>query len=294
MLRTAILTLTAAGMLQASVSGQNQTHTVIFVSDATNGEIEQTIALPAFPDIRSPEFSPDGRYVAMCGFRSAQQRTDVRILIVDLTNGELTDLGAGLMPSWSADGNWIAVSMRNADRGVLIRSVHGTEERLIDPEGRGIQWAPDGRRLAYVRRGNLVIYDLVSDSSRELFDADDQPYDYIYWNCKWSPDSRRICFKGKRDDDTLDIAIVTLTDDGAELNARSSDLGVLADIAWNSNEPMILIPKHRTESARLQMFALNPDGIDPPERWNLQPSDRHNGGMSFSRDGKRIVYMSRD
>ena len=289
MKRTINVTLLVLCSGSSPIAGQDQAHHVIFVSDSESGEIEQTISLPAFPEI-----SPDGRYVAMDGWRARQQYRDAHVLIVDLETGELIDLGPGAMPSWSADGQWVAISKYSPVRGVFIRSVKDAEERLIDGEGWGFQWSPDGRRLAYVRDGNLMIRDLATESNDELFVENDLPYDFIYWNCKWSPDSRRICFKGKRSDGALEIAIVALSDDGPELVVRGSADGIAEDFAWHPLEPMILVPKAHAESGRLQLFAFDPDGTEAPTRWNRQPADRNNGGMSFSRDGRRIVYMSRD
>ncbi|REJ86986.1 MAG: hypothetical protein DWQ34_21565 [Planctomycetota bacterium] len=294
MLRTAVQIASVVFLASTTVAGRDVPRHVIFVASTENGEIEQTIALPAFPNIFSPEISPDGRYVAMDGWRAGETLTDAHVLIVELKTGELTDLGKGAMPSWSADGRWVAISKYQPDGGVFVRSVDGDEERLVDRDGWGIQWSPDGKQLAYARDGNLVVYNLAAETAFEIFDRSNLPYSYIYWNCKWSPDSERICFKGRRTDGTLEVAIATLADEGVQLTARCPADNVAEDVAWHPFKPMILIPQPDAEIGRLQMFAFDPDGSDPPTRWDRQPADRHNGGMSFSRDGERIVYMSAD
>ena len=183
--------------------------------DGTNAR--RVAGIPGFPIINSPEISPDGKWVAVDGWTWDQQTPDAVLLIVNLETGLVKNLGMGAMPSWSADGLWIAYSKYEPQGGVFIREVDGSAERLIDENGWGIQWAPDGFKLAYERQGNLVVYDLRSNEGREVFPHGTSPYDYIYWNCRWSPDSKRVCFKGRRFDKTIDIAIVSTTDVAANL-----------------------------------------------------------------------------
>lgn len=41
-----------------------------------------------------------------------------------------------------------------------------------------------------------------------------------------------------------------------------------------------------------QTYEFDPDGEDPPKPLAGQPTDRHNSGMSWSKDGKMLVFES--
>ena len=117
-----------------------------------------------FAIINSPEVSPDGKFVAVDGWKADQNLRDARVLVVDVRNGEVKDLVKGCMPTWSPDGKWIALCKYADERGVYIRSLDGKVERLLDRNGWGIQWSPDGLKAAYSRRGKLVVHNFVSDT----------------------------------------------------------------------------------------------------------------------------------
>ena len=127
--------------------------TAIYAMDADGGNVRELASIPDYPIINSPELSPDGEWVAVDGWKRDESLTDARILLVHLEDGAVLNLGKGAMPSWSADGKWIALCKYGPERGVYICSLDGETERLIDREGWGIQWAPDGETLIFVSRG---------------------------------------------------------------------------------------------------------------------------------------------
>lgn len=264
----------------------------IYALGADGKTARRVAAIPAFPIINSPEVSPDGAWVAVDGWNWDQDLHDAHLLIVNLRTGELKDLGQGAMPSWAPDGKWIACSKYGPDGGVFIREVDGNVEELIDRDGWGILWSPDGEKLAYTRDGNIVVFNRVTGRRHEVFPAGEAPYAYIFWNCAWSPDSRRICFKGQRHDKSIDIAIVSATGDGPELRVRCEGQDYNEDIAWHPNGRRITIPRGSAAGQTGQIFEFDPDGDAPPALLAGQPADRNNAGMCWSRDGKTFYFVS--
>jgi Tol biopolymer transport system component len=66
----------------------------------------------------------------------------------------LTDLPATSPPAWSPDGEWLAISTRDAVW--LVRADRRGERRLASlPLTSQVSWAPDGRALAVVADGSL-------------------------------------------------------------------------------------------------------------------------------------------
>lgn len=237
--------------------------------------------------IGSPDLSPDGKKVALDGWKVGQQPHDARLLIADLETGDIRDLGPGAMPTWSPEGSLIAFSQYSG--GVWIRSVNGTESKQIDPNGWGIQWSPDGRRLAYTIGGQLMIYDVLAEKKKEVFPANAVPYDRIRWNCTWSPDSKKVCFIGDKVQVGPDLRLVIVAVDGDKPEPQVLDVanGLLEDIAWHPDGTRIVVPNRE---GRLMVY--RPDGSEPPQELKGQPTDRNNGGSSWSRDGKLLVFMS--
>ena len=121
---------------------------------------------PDGTDLRFPEFSPDGRRVAMR--RTVQGNTDIWLL--DLVRGGLTrltfDAAADLNAVWSADGTRIAFNRRLNALYVKPSNGLGAETLVADsPDNKVLQdWSRDGRWMVY--------YDLHQTNGRDLWAMD--------------------------------------------------------------------------------------------------------------------------
>ena len=67
------------------------------------------------------------------------------------------------------------------------------------------------------------------------------------------------------------------------------------DIGWHPQTGRIAVPKRRLNSKQKgQIYVINPNDKDPYlDILPGQPDDRNNGGLSWSRDGKLFVFVSR-
>ena len=266
----------------------------IYAIDADGTNARKVAAVPKVPILNSPEISPDGKWVAVDGWNWDQNSRDARNLAVNLETGRVKDLGVGCMPTWSFDGKWIAYSKYAPEGGVFIRQVDGDEVRQIDPEGWGIQWSPDGFKLAFTRDGNIIIYDFIGDVFREIFPPNEHPYSYIYWNMKWSPDSKQICFKGRRSDKSIDFAIVSATPGMPKLGVICDGDGddYNEDIGWHPEGTRVSLPRKALAGRPGQIYEFNTDKGKPLVPLAGQPADRNNGGLCWSRDGKTLYFVS--
>jgi Tol biopolymer transport system component len=259
----------------------------------SNGRNARTLAYaPGYHIINSPEISPDGRFVAVDGWRAKESLTAARLLVIDIKSGDVDNLGAGAMPNWSPDGKWMAFCKYFNERGVFVRSLDGKTERHIDPRGWGIQWSPDGWKVAYARGNRFVVHNFVSGLSREIVPPG-WDYTRIYWNPTWSPDSTEICFKARHKQGHDEFAIVSVESDVPTVRRRISADGFNEDIAWHPDGTRILIPQAPVDGVHGQIYEFDPAKDDEPSRLAGQPKDRHNAGMCWSRDGKTLFFISR-
>jgi len=263
----------------------------VWAMNADGSNLRRVASFGDFAIVNSPEVAPDGKYVAVDGWKAHQNLRDARVLVVDVRTGEVKDLVKGCMPTWSPDGKWIALCKYGDERGVYIRSIDGKVERLIDRDGWGIQWSPDGLKAAYSRRGKLVVHNFVSDSERVVEPAD-WDYTYIYWNPTWSPDSKQVCFKAKHKDGHSEFAIVNVTSNMAAVRRRINADNFNEDIAWHKDGSRIVIPRKPKDSQRAQLCEFDPDEAAEPTPIKGQPVDRHQGGMCWTRDGNTLFFIS--
>ena len=250
------------------------------------------IVIPDYPNIYSPEISPDGKWVAVDGWKRAQLSTAAHLLIASVETDEVRDLGIGCIPQWSADGKKIAYSRYG--RGVFVRNFEGdADEKLIDPRGWAIEFSPDGKQTAYVTgSNNFVIHDVDTDDKRPVFPVGQSPYRYIEHNFAWSPDSKQICFKGHRANGAVDVGIVNATDGDPNLRVLCDGKDVSSDFSWLPGGRRLMFARRPEGSPRTQIFEIDPDGMKPSFRYPKQPLDRNNICVCWSRDGKTFVYLS--
>ncbi len=259
------------------------------------------ITIPDYPTVFSPEISPDGKWVAVDGWKRGENNVAAHVLIASLETDEVRDLGIGCIPHWSADSRRIAYSKYN--QGVFVRDFElDSEEESIDPQGWAIEFSPDGRKFAYLHNyTNFIIRDVATNEKRSLFAEGKSPYRYIEHNFAWSPDSQRICFKGHRADGGLEVGIVHTT--GGDPNLRlpfEANVRVLCDakeigqeLSWLTDK-RLMFPRTPAGATKSQIHVIDPDGENgkPSERYAKQPANRNNVGVSWSRDGKTFVYIS--
>ncbi len=267
----------------------------IWAMDADGRNARKVARVPDYPIINSPEISPDGTRVAVDGWKTGERNVDAVILIVDIKTGDVENHGKGCMPTWAPNGKSIALCKYGAERGVYIRSLDRKTEVRIDPQGWGIQWSPDGLKLAYIKRGQFIVYTSANDSW-DIIAPKDWDFRFIYWNATWSPDSSRLCFKGKNTRGLEQFAVVNLNGD---VEARISGKGFNPDIAWHADGKRIVIPQGAAAGQFGKMVEFNPDDVDEQSKQvgitvKGQPNKRHNGGMSWSRDGKTLFFISRE
>jgi len=251
-----------------------------------------SLAIPAFEILRSPEISPSGTHLAICGWEAGQNNFASHVLIIDLETEEVRDLGSGYLPNWSADGRRLAYSRYG--EGVFIRPTEDAEgqEETIDTQGAGLRFSPDGRSTVYVKRNKLIIHDVNLGLNRTLFDEQESPYRSIEPAVAWSPDSKRLCLLGHRRDGQSEIAIISVTDQHPAVRVACDGRHAFASFAWHPTEGCVMFPQQERGRQQVQIFTVDPDQPGKPRRFPEQPKHRNSVGLCWSRDGKSFVFVS--
>ena len=110
----------------------------------------------------------------------------------------------------------------------------------------------------------------------------------------WSPDSKRLCFKGTKGE-VQEIASVNMTGEKPDLKVHhTGKIFVGADIAWHPQGGRIICSMTCVERGVTQLYEFNPDKNDPPTLVQGQDPTRNNSDLCWTPDGKRMIVVSGD
>jgi Tol biopolymer transport system component len=153
----------------------------VWVADL-DGQKLRRLAAPG----ESPRWSPDGTRISYLAFPyHGDPAPEVHVVDADGSNDR--NLGRGESPVWSPRGATLAFEGVRFPKRVYV----------VPPTGRIItlrtsaapSWAPDGKRIAFERRGSIFVADANGKRQRRVARGV-QP--------SWSPDGRLIAYAGAR------------------------------------------------------------------------------------------------
>ncbi|MFC1597684.1 M56 family metallopeptidase [Planctomycetota bacterium] len=248
----------------------------------------------------SPDWSPEGSKIAFDGWRldRGQSWGDAHVYVVGVDGAELEDLGDGAMPSWSPDGKRLTCCRYSPTRGIWVMDGDGSHQKLVDQNGWGPEWSPTGNEIAYRVGGNgadICIADPDSGDRRTLLGS--RRYKTIYFNPAWSPDGKQICFMGRQQDGTQEIAVTSAqgTDKGFRVLLTFWGDSPYEDpvlcLSWEGSADRIVTSMRGPEDLYLQLYVLC--GNRPPERLWAFDSGYDHLAMDWAPDGKRVVVVRR-
>lgn len=243
----------------------------------------------------SPAVSPDGRRVAFTALG------DLWIVEKGKKAERLTnDVYVQAQPKWSPDGTKLIFvadkgGSANAQMDIWLRDLNTGEERALVRTTGGASlpaWSPNGRQIAFFTgsslSGNLQVYDLASDTTREIFDRPIRPT-----QVSWGPDSRSLVVPvlnphSTRFREGVFEALIISLDGGSTRNIVPVPNRTLAYAVWSPDGRKLAF----VEDGRLSVVAINGRGemAGAPRRLNNELAD----APSWTGDSKSLVYLSLD
>ena len=259
--------------------------------NADGGNVRRlTGCAPGFTHLGSPEWSADGKQIALDMSRGSVATS--HIILVSAEHGEVEDIGPGCMPSFSPDGKRIAFS--HSVEGVMMMNSDGGNREVIDSTGWGVQWSPDGKNLAYGKSGNIVVMDARTRQQRLLLTGDAASrYSYVYWNLGWSHDSRWIAFKAQNRATREYELAAAATDVPSSFQVLYTTTGSLnADFTWSPDNRRVVFSMHSPPHQGTKLFWVDRAASREPQLFPNHPPFQDILGCAWSPDGRQIALAS--
>jgi Tol biopolymer transport system component len=223
----------------------------IFVANPRNGEKEQ---ITEGPDLDlNPLLSRDGTWVAFVRQpRGGSDSTNPSLCVVPADGGEIRTLDVADLNlntdrraiSWSPDGSQIAFAADDGTGNVDIYRLPvdgGSPVRVTIEPGMDIQpvWSPDGRSIAYVRRGGgenqIWVIPATGGMARQVTKNSG-----INEGPVWSPDSDHLAYNSITGDMTLELWLTSVKDPKQGRRLREAEPSQWP-IHWSTSGDRILV-----------------------------------------------------
>ncbi|WP_191908848.1 TolB family protein [Larkinella humicola] len=170
-------------------------------------------------------------------------------------------------------------------------------KKLVNRQGAGASFSPDGKQLAYPSRteNGIIVYDLAAETSRTLPVADASRIGSV----AWSPDGQWLAYTTVSSEESRLWKIATSGGSATPLTpvlpVRESNYIRQSFLDWSPDGKSIAVSRARTDNSndnwRTTVSLYSPDGRGELSHFETQPGwiDTH---PSFSPNGKMLAFLS--
>jgi len=271
--------------------------------DLAIGKVKAPLKQPFLGSNFSPQWSPDGEYIAYIleQLKPAGPAFFKYILhIRSLKTGKDREVPCELdffdNPRWSPDGHSILVtSFYKKDKkkdyvgGLYKIDVRDGKVILIAPYAPGIddwgwhrgEWSKDGKAIFYVNRGCILRREVNSGLEQQLY-CDPNLFSIL----ALSPDGRKLLFGiAYPEKDAESILIMPVSGEKARELLRLKEAAVIRAFDWSSDGKHVLFTK--AEDYGTSLWQISSDGGEPQKLWQ---TDKKMRGLHVHPDGHQIAF----
>jgi len=262
-----------------------------------------------------PAISPDGSSIA---FWQTDSQTSARIMLASALGGAERPLYVAEHPrleawntgklSWSPDGKRVAVSIpseKGKPSRLVLLSVQTDEiVRLTSPttDGKGDvmpAFSPDGRTIAFVRRGgNHAGHNVFLQGLSKNYEPEGEPRQITYFENKasapaWSPTGEEILFIGQGGQGREGIWSIPESGGEPRLVWRQAGVDRVPSLTVGQNrEGAVQIAYSWRESLETDIYRVALSGAERGQAVKLISTSKRDSLAQYSPDGRHIAYYS--
>jgi Tol biopolymer transport system component len=198
-----------------------------------------------------PSWSPDGRQIAFHTWRNGNR--DLYVMSADGSSQQMIAGGPAheWAGKWSPDGSQLAFWSNRTGRVEIyvVPATGGNARRLTSEGGNAPYWSPDGKFIVYLAVDEALRV-IPAQGGREKVLVAPAMFGAVTAVGGWSTDSRKIYFRARAPDGSLNIAQVSLDGSNPSLLVRFDDRerrGYRSDFSTDGKTIYVTVGKHEAD-----------------------------------------------